>query len=687
MRRGTHRHRIAVGLVLVATALVTPAAVLARGHRPNRVAHRGLCPPHVKRRKGKCLTRPVRHPGTTPAAARRASSSAIAQGERALRRVPRSASGHVAVPLRHGLPPLLTNRGAAMAMTRVATLAASRAAGAGGSTAHAIRPRLGGAHAADAQLDGWNVNVNGSSSADENRVGSPDTQVTATATKDAIEDGLHVHGELTAREHRRLLVDICPQADGTVPGDGTEHYTFETAATVGKDRASVTVDINPTFTFLGHVDDSGRLRSFDMRMHLVVVAYGGIRGSDGRLYSDEPPHLYIVDASANDIDPDRPLQGGWNDDLSGRMDYHVFLGHTIWQDDVAPEVLKLADVFTQLDTGLAANTFKEAEQRWQGGDCVNVSLSTPSTTVSAGATFPVTATVTGLKQAAKHLADGKYTATASTGTINPPSGKYTSAPVQLTFAAPASGDPVVTVTAQSRQGKGVGTLDLHVGATYALRYTHSSQLDYDGPPEPVAAAPRPGTEDRHEQWALSTTIPLTGDPATGLSGTGPLGFTTAQYHLEWDGTFSGQASCNGTWTQDLTGTNAGNAQVSKLTFTSPANVRLTFDTGKDPGETGPLPIAPSENYHDVQTYDVCPGSTYDSTAYLWRDKFSNFYVRAGMGAAYGAAEIDSGWQPGTGNVLATRTVTGSFPWGGAPGTPTTSTWTDTYQILTTNSGG
>jgi hypothetical protein len=125
-----------------------------------------------------------------------------------------------------------------------------------------------------------------------------------------------------------------------------------------------------------------------------------------------------------------------------------------------------------------------------------------------------------------------------------------------------------------------------------------------------------------------------------------------------------------------------------LTFTSPTNVKLAFDTGKQPGQSSPFPTAPSENYHDVQTYDVCPGSTYDSTAYLWRAKFVNFYARAGMlGGQYAAAEIDSGWQPGTGNVVATRTVTGSFPWGGAPGTPSTSTWTDTYQIISVTPGG
>lgn len=669
MRASAQPRRIAIGLVLLATAFTAPTAVLARGHSPGRVHHRGLCPPHVKPHKGRCPVRAARGHGRPLALAMRAASVAIAQAERSMTPVARSAYGHVPAPLRHGLPSLVANHSAMVVMSRLGGLADARA------------------HAADAPLAGWDTHVDGSSTDDPDRIGIQDVQATATATKEALVDGFHVEGKLSLHEHRHLLVDRCPGADGTVPGDGTQRYTFTAAASKGNDSASVTVDVNPTVTLLGHVDDNGHLRSFDMRMHMVVLAYGGVRGNDGNLYSQEPPHLYIVDATRTDIDPDHPLAGTIDYQLSGRMNYQVFLGHAIWQDEGAPAVLKMAEAYVAVEADLAAHTFKDAEQHWQGGDCVNVALSTPNNTVSAGAAVPVTATVTGLKQAAKHLAGGKYSASASAGTVNPPSGKYTSAPVQLTLTAPASGDVVITITTQSRQGKGVGTLDLHVGATYALRYTHSSQLDYDGAPEPVAAAPRSGTEDRHEQWALTSMIPLTGDPATGLSGTAPLGFTTARYHLEWDGTFSGQASCTGSWTQDLTGTNAGNAQVMNLTFTSPSNVKLTFDTGKQPGESGPLPIAPSENYHDVQTFDVCPGSTYDSTAYLWRAKFSNFYARGGMGAAYGAAEIDSGWQPGTGNVVATRTVTGSFPWGGAPGTPTASTWTDTYQIVTATQAG
>jgi hypothetical protein len=639
------------------------------------VSHHGLCPPHVKRRNGKCVVRLARPRGTTLAAAKRAASTGLTKAERVLRPVPRSGYRHVAAPLHHGLPALLTNRTAAAAMSRAATLASKRA----GSADRA--------HLADATDAGWAVNVAGKGTYDPNRIGNQDGEATATADKDAIVDGLNVHGEIKVTEHRRELVDRCPGADGTVPGDGTERYTFAVSASAGGSGGSATVDLDPQFTYLGHVDDSGRLRSFDARMHLVMVVSGGIRGADGRLYSDEPTRLYVVDATKTDIDPDHPWNGYFDEQFGGRMTAQSLLGHVIWQDDYAPHFKSFAETLFALHIDQVANLYKDAERRWQDGDCVKVTLSTPSSTVSAGAAVPVTATVTGLKQAANHLANGKYTATASSGTINPAAGTYTSAPVPLTFTAPASGDAVVTISTQSRQGKGVGTLDLHVGATYALRYTHSSQLDYDGAPEPVAAAPRPGTEDRHEQWGLNSTIPLSGDPASGLSGTGPLSFTSARYHLEWDGSFSGQATCTGSWTEDLTGTNAGNAQVMNLTFTSPSNVKLTFDTGKQPGESGPLPAAPSENYHDVETFDVCPGSTHDSTAYLWNGKFAYFYVHAGMGAPYGAAEIDSGWQAGTGNVVATRTVTGSFPWGGAPGTPTTSTWTDTYQIVTVTPGG
>jgi hypothetical protein len=38
------------------------------------------------------------------------------------------------------------------------------------------------------------------------------------------------------------------------------------------------------------------------------------------------------------------------------MKYHVLLGHTAWQEDVAPVTLNLAQVFAAVEADLAAHT-------------------------------------------------------------------------------------------------------------------------------------------------------------------------------------------------------------------------------------------------------------------------------------------------------------------------------------------
>src|SRR5690348_15489011 len=119
MRALTQPRSIVIGLVLLATAFTAPNAVLARGHSPGRVHHRGLCPPHVKPHKGTCQVRAARGHGRPLALAMRAASGAIAQAERSMAPVARRAYGHVPAPLRQGLPSLVTNHSAMVVMSRL----------------------------------------------------------------------------------------------------------------------------------------------------------------------------------------------------------------------------------------------------------------------------------------------------------------------------------------------------------------------------------------------------------------------------------------------------------------------------------------------------------------------------------------------------------------------------------------
>lgn len=394
--------------------------------------------------------------------------------------------------------------------------------------------------------------------------------------------------------------------------------------------------------------------------------------------------LYTISTEIDGIDPRHPDNVKTFDmNLGGRALIHSFLGHQYFEDNVAKSLIDMTKKLVSFNVLEVADYYKQAEQNWQTpGNCVTVTPAAATTTLAPGQQEPITATIAGPPK--KGTAPGRFTATASAGTVSPTSGSYTPGqPVALSFTAPQSGTATVTIDTTSRQGKGSGNLTINIkNPTYKLVFTSAGQLAYSGQPEKVAAAPSDGTEVRNEQWQVSSTIPLTGSPTTGLTGSAPVAFQQAAYHLDFEGWFSGQAgpkSCYGSDVTDLTSTTPGVAAVYNLTIPSPTSTTLLFN----PGDT-----QPTDTMHNVQTYQQCDGA--DNTLSggdEWWGEYMYLYSQHSMLTSVGdkdAVKIDSGWQPGTGDVVATHTVTGSFPWLGAPGTPSVSSWTDTYQIVLSN---
>jgi hypothetical protein len=504
-----------------------------------------------------------------------------------------------------------------------------------------------------------------------------------------------VAGRIALEMRNRQLVDRCPGADGTVPGDGVNRYELRLELNAGDGKTQMggaaSGYVNYDWTYLAHVAEDGTLKSFDLKMKATALVEGGIRGTDGKLYSVDAPKLYTVSTEIDDIDPNHPEQvKTFGMDLGGRPQIHSFLGHRYYEDSVAKDLVHLTENLVSFNVLEVSKYYKEAEQNWQTpGNCVKLAPTAAATTLAPAQQEPVTVTISGPSK--QGTAPGKFTASASAGSVTPTSGSYTPGqPLALSFAAPQSGDATVTVETTSRQGKGSGSITFHIkNPTYKLVFTSSGQLAYSGAPEQVAAAPTDGSEVRNEQWQTTSTIPLTGSPTTGLSGSAPIGYQQAAYHVDWEGWFSGQAgphSCYGSDVTDLTSTASGVAAVYKLTIPSPTTASLEFN----PGDT-----QPTETTHNTQTYPgtggagACPGAdNTNSGGEQWWGEDIYFYSQQGMIASVNgkeAVKIDSGWQPGSGDVVATRTVSGSFPWGGAPGTPSASTWTDTYKIIQSGS--
>jgi hypothetical protein len=378
------------------------------------------------------------------------------------------------------------------------------------------------------------------------------------------------------------------------------------------------------------VSDEGTLTSFDLKLKATALIVGGIRGSDGRLYSVDPPKLYTVSTEIDGIDPNHPDIGGtFGMHLGGRAVGHSFLGHQYYEDKIAEGLIKTVRSLVTFNVSEIAGYYKQAEKNWQTpGNCVTVTPTASSTMLAPGQQEPVTVTITGPPK--KGTAPGRFTASTSAGTVSPASGTYTPGqPLALTFTAPQSGTAAVSVDTTSRQGKGHGSLSFTVQPKhYEVRLISDMPLTWSPTPQPPPVTEPHGTGSA--DYAVDGAAELTGDPtaAAGASGTGTLTWTHFAYddenvqNLCQDGkymntTYTGTTSAPGT------------LKVTSLVIASLAG------GGADPGVTLHFAVSqePSETIHIVYSKGTtaCADFSIDNTYHDWAE----LYLPEGT---YGASE-------------------------------------------------
>jgi hypothetical protein len=239
-----------------------------------------------------------------------------------------------------------------------------------------------------------------------------------------------------------------------------------------------------------------------------------------------------------------------------------------------------------------------------------------------------------------------------------------------------------------------------------LRYTHTSQFngDYTSNDDPHWSTHL--VTDR--TFGLSSSIPLTLTPPAGapgqtalpptpVSGTGPLEWSTSNGSWDFTATLSGTNSstnnpysCTTHTTADLTRPYDGNARVVRGTLTPPAT------TGAAPGISGfQFGIqGVHEIWHTHQTAtptgDAPPGCDpepdTDDDQLTYADTFETFWQPSIAGGGEEDPIInldDTGWVPGSGNIIATRVardpniqnmVAGSYGEGDG-------SYTDTFELV------
>ncbi len=510
------------------------------------------------------------------------------------------------------------------------------------------------AHAADTfpgpSIDGWTTSIDTSG----------DNSVTVTAKKGA--------ATMSEGYTDDVKFDACPDADGDVRGSRILELTFDVDAKGESGaRAKIHIDAKATAKFEGHVTDELEVRDYDvdpftMYDYVRVEVYD----ASGKLVLGTPPFLPNVKASvhglhlghtsSDDIDRTGGKLTGTAPPEMGNASAQAFLK---WAQFELSRSAKEAD--TRLTSAQA--------QGWQS--CLDVSVGAAKTTLAPGESTTLTITV-----APHHgpgFAPATLTGSAGAGTVAPAGTATAGQPVTVTFTAPSSGwnGTTASFSAASRQGHGYGAVALAATPpqSFVLVFSHASQLDDT---HSVNSPSFVGTTTHHEAFDLSARIPLSGDPTSDtVTGSGPIGYTRAEYHDEQDGTFHGQGTCNGTDRTDLTAAQGGTARVLGVRV-SGTSVTLDFAPGSF-ASSGDGP--PSESYHNVQTYDVCPGADDTSDQALFLNRFRNQYNSTGW--VYGPnqyAHLTTGWQTGSGNVVATLDISGLQ--NGQPG----SSYTDHYEI-------
>ncbi|MGH3743375.1 MAG: hypothetical protein ACRDTP_00760, partial [Mycobacteriales bacterium] len=523
----------------------------------------------------------------------------------------------------------------------------------------------------------WHTSMQGHQNADDTRIGDQGIADTVTASKTVSIDKLDTALRVQVAKESHELVDRCPDADGTVPGDALDKLQFALTASGGSAKVSGSARFEIQTRLTGHVNADGSFNDFDLHMKLTALVKGGTVGKDGKLYSTKAPAYYVYEVEA-DHNTFASVAGAKDTPvhiLRTISPHHSSLGYSLFGrlhfwDPIAKALWNLEYRYGGMVLVKAADDYKQAEAYWQTpGNCVTVTPSAATTKLKPGQQAAVTATVAGPPKKGKGLAPGKFTATASAGTITPTSGSYTPGhPLSFTYTAPSSGGgtSMVTIGTTSRQGKGRGTISFQIQADhYALVYTHTSSGHPTFTYQHYGVFDADGAFTEQEDLALSASAPLTVDAAgTTASGSGPLTWQRSTWSTDDnDVSNSGQDAgirCGIDYHDQLVTAHPGTMTVKSLTLGPPgADGVPTIKT------LDVILWGVGEHWHmdETQVSGPCPGFPQDQDNEVFLSDLQWAYMS--FPTKWSALGVTASWASSDYGNMATELKL-TAPWSGAP---------------------
>jgi hypothetical protein len=487
------------------------------------------------------------------------------------------------------------------------------------------------------------------------------------------------------------FADACPDKAGDVTGTTLINYALRVSARGNaKDRAVAFAggaQVRGDGTFQAHVGADGKIRDYDLQVKVTIVYDGprpGLFGIGTRIAHERIEqklsfvHLRVGKVTTNDF-----VAAFSKATLSG-SGFGLYISRADFANYRETVINEIALLYGFSEAALERsqkNFFDEAK-------CLTAKFDPASLSgVAPGSTNPVGVTVSSVR-------DGQpvsmpVTLKAAPGDVTPKQARSGSSPIQanLTVSQKPNETTTLGVDGTSNRGRLTGEMTATTTGPLTLVYTPSSTANasysYD---QSSGSFVNKGTYSEQRSLGMTATVPVT-SPSQGqsASGSGALTWTGApSWNTDDLNTSTAQGlaqTCTIDYHTTYSAFTAGVLQVKSLTVGTPGpggapNIQLDV-----------IVHGVGEHSHLDETVQSgpCPGFPNDSDTNHFESELNQMHGYLGdsvqpVGKGF-EVKINTGWQPGTGNVVATRTVSWSHE-GARPGGPADAIHiSDTFQLI------
>ena len=464
----------------------------------------------------------------------------------------------------------------------------------------------------------------------------------------------------------------CPDFLGDVSGHARFRLGQTVAGANGGASAAYGYSLDASGRATGHVGKDGKLSDFDLVVKTTIVlsvsgSGGGHSAHTSQTYSSTIAYFHVV--------PGSPATQ-WTAQVNSNV--------ISTSPNATASLTLLESLGAVAVEGEAANAFAAAQTVWYDqAACLKATFNPASLDKLQGTSGPVKVGVTA-------VSDGRpvtlsLNATAGGGSVTPAQARAASSPAtfDFTFAQPHYGSSYLHVDGVSERGR---VEDSVVGnePSLAVVDTESSTASVSFPYDFSSGTyVNRGTHSEQRNVVLSSQVPLAHPPLPlggPLSGSAPMNWQSYSWTRDDDNTSTsnGGGLCTIDTNLTLTSVTPGTLKVKSLRINTPGQGG-TPQIALDLVVSGAL-----ENWHQAETTQSgpCPAFQSDFTANYLLGDLTAFHRASNLGGNNGYEfQINSGWQPGRGNVIATQTITGTLPYPYPATSGQVIHFTDTLQVI------